>query len=90
MLYGDKNRSKIYVLNSDDNSISVIDRDGDNYTKMGNDIKVGGNPYSLDNDFTSHTLYVSGGDSISVIDGDNYTKMGNDIKVGDKIWKFYC
>ena len=60
---------KIYVANSGDNTISVIDESND--TKIGNDIPVGKDPLGIFVDSLSGKIYVtnSGDNTISVIDG---------------------
>jgi YVTN family beta-propeller protein len=77
------NRNIIYVANSDDGTVSVID--GYNNTKIG-DIKVGSGPSAIaPGPLSSDTIYVANSDdgTVSVIDGKNNTKIG-DIKVGKK------
>ena len=73
---------RIYVANSGDNTVSVID--GNNNTKIGNDIPVGKNPLDIVVDSYSRKIYVTniGDNTVSVIDGKNNTKIGNDIPVG--------
>jgi YVTN family beta-propeller protein len=70
----------IYVANSIDNTVSVID--GINNKKIG-DIKVGKRPLAVGFDDNPNTIYVANSldNTVSVIDGKNNTKIG-DIKVG--------
>jgi YVTN family beta-propeller protein len=74
---------KIYVVNGDDNTVSVID--GKNNTKIGPDIKVGHLPSAIAVDSSTSTIYVTNrvNGIVSVIDGKNNTKIGPDIKVGN-------
>jgi len=75
---------KIFVVNSDENTVSVISSLND--TKIGDDIKVGRGPSALGvNDF-NHEVYVANSidDTVSVISSLNDTKIGDDIKVGSE------
>ena len=77
-------RHKVYVANTFDNTISVIDTI--NNTKIGDDIKVGNRPDRIGVDTLRHKAYVAnyGSNTISVIDTINNTKIGDDIRVGNK------
>ena len=66
---------KAYVVNHDDNSVSVIGIN--NNSKIGNDIPVGKSPVAIVADIVLDKLYVvnHGDDSISVIDMNNNSKI---------------
>ena len=65
----------------DDNTVSVID--GENNTKIGNDIPVGNGPRDIAVNQLHDIIYVAylDNNSVSVIDGENNTKI-DDIPVG--------
>ena len=64
-----------------DNTVSVID--GENNTKIGNDIPVGNSPEAIGVNEDTNTIYVANlnNNTVSVIDGENNTKI-DDIPVG--------
>lgn len=72
--------NKIYVVNGESNSVSIINSNFGNEAK---NIRVGTNPSSIAVDDFNNRIYVanSGSDTISVIDGDNDTRI-RDISVG--------
>ncbi|MGA9218329.1 MAG: YncE family protein, partial [Nitrososphaeraceae archaeon] len=72
----------MYVANYLDNTVSVID--GENNTKIGNDIPVGEGPTGIGVNSNTNMMYVANylDNTVSVIDGENNTKIGNDIPVG--------
>ncbi|MGA9171996.1 MAG: YncE family protein, partial [Nitrososphaeraceae archaeon] len=63
----------VYVANSADNTVSVID--GNNNTKIGRDIPVGASPSAIGIDTSTNKIYVanSADNTVSVIDGNNNT-----------------
>ncbi len=65
----DSSTNMIYVANSDDNNVSVIN--GATNAVVGSPIHVGNAPYAIAVDSTTHKIYVSnsGDNSISVISG---------------------
>ena len=71
----------IYVANYLDNTVSVID--GENNTKIGNDILVGEGPTGIGVNPRTKTIYVSNeDDSVSILNGTDNTKI-DDIPVGN-------
>lgn len=64
----DELTDKIYVANSDDNTVSVID--GKNNTKIVKDIPVGKNPSAIGVDESTNKTYVAnwGDNTVSLID----------------------
>ena len=86
-IYGAQHPSTIYVANTHDGTVSVID--GRNNTKIGSDIKVGRFPYAIAVNSYTGTIYVvhedqhlTGPGRVSVINGTTHTKIEPDIKVG--------
>jgi YVTN family beta-propeller protein len=74
-------RDRVYVANTLDGSVSVIDETTN--TKIGQDIPVEKSPVAIGVG-SEGTVYVAnlGSDSISVIDETTNTKIGQDIPVG--------
>jgi YVTN family beta-propeller protein len=75
------NTNKIYVVNSNKDSVSVID---DSTDTMVADIHVGQNPSSIAVNTNTNKIYVvnSNSDTVSVINGNTYTNEAHDIPVG--------
>lgn len=70
-------RNKVYVANTVDNSISVIDTI--NNSKVEGDIKVGNGPIGIGVDTDTHTVYVTNqnDNNVSVIDTINELMTGH-------------
>ncbi len=75
---------KIYVANSTDNTVSVID--GTNDTVTGSPITVGRTPWAVGVNPVADKIYVAnwGDNTVSVIDGATDTVTGSPITVGTK------
>jgi YVTN family beta-propeller protein len=74
--------SIVYVANSGDNTVSVIDEQSN--TKIGKDIPVGHDPIGIAVLMSYGRVYVANfrDNTVSVINGTSNTKIGKDIPVG--------
>ncbi len=81
MAYDPKNK-RIYVTNSESNTVSVIDTNTN--TVLGNPIRVGMNPKGIAYDPENERMYVTnfGSNTVSIIDTHSNRALGSTISVG--------